>query len=107
MEVYVKPLGATAVGAVAALLLLAIIGATPAPAASCKGMIFGEPASGRVFQRLLVEPKAKRAWSAKVRARYGLAYSSSMLAQNKNIICYRGTPDRRWHCKASGRPCRA
>ena len=101
-----KLLGATAIGAVAAIPLFAIVGSTPAPAASCKGMIFGESASGRVFQRLLVEPKAKRAWSAKVRARYGLPYSSWALAQNKNISCYRGTPDRRWHCKASGRPCR-
>ena len=96
----------TAVGAVA---LLAIAVSTPAHAVTCKGFtVWGNTVTGRVFQRLLVEPRARRNWSSKVRNMGGLgpAWASWSLARDKDMDCKRHQPGNNWHCRAHGRPCR-
>jgi hypothetical protein len=103
----VKVLSVTTVATAVAIAIGAIMSATPAPAANCKAIVYGDTVTGRVFQRLLLEPRAKRSWASKVRSRHGAGYTSWSLAQDKDIRCTRTKPDRMWSCRAFGRPCKA
>jgi hypothetical protein len=84
-----------------------LMASTPAAAQqNCRGMVYGNPAEGPIFQRLVVEPRARRSWAQKVRARYGAGYSIWANARQKNIDCKKIAPGRRWVCTARGIPCR-
>jgi hypothetical protein len=115
-----------AAAAVALFGTTAILDASPA-SARCRGAIVrGELTSGtlqtlteisarskwrsavRVTSgtlQTLTEISARSKWRSAVRARYGSSYSRWGLAENKNMDCKKGEPGRRWHCRASARPC--
>jgi hypothetical protein len=92
-----------AAAAVALFGTTAILDASPA-SARCRGAIVrGELTSGTL--QTLTEISARSKWRSAVRARYGSSYSRWGLAENKNMDCKKGEPGRRWHCRASARPC--
>lgn len=95
-----------AYGVAAAVALFgaaAILDASPA-SARCRGAIVrGDLSSGTL--QTLTEISARSKWRSAVRVRYGSSYSRWGLAENKNMDCKKGEPGRRWHCRASARPC--
>jgi hypothetical protein len=96
-----------AMAASAVAIGILALGATPAAAQNCGRMVYGTPAEGPVFQRLLIEPRARRNWSARVRAYgYSGAYATWANARDKVIDCKKNAPGKRWICTARGRPCR-
>ena len=99
----VKHAALAAAGATVLFAAMAILDPTPA-SARCRGSIVrGEMAHGTL--QAFTEISARSRWRSAVRARYGSTYTRWSVATDKNVDCKKGEPGRRWHCRASARPC--